>query len=496
MAHTLATRILSKVLLAHAVLLPLLAVSLGLVVQRSHVDLFLNSAHDTLERRVSELQSGRIDLSLAGKSQFLDTAILDGQIVYAELLADGQVLRSTLGKPGLAWPNRANDFEYRHDSDNVYFISAPVQLPGQRAILRLGFDETPTGERIMLARWRILEAMVAYLAVVVALALLLARNLARPLEDLRLTSHRIASGDFSAALRADSNIRELQALGSDLEAMRHELVGVNESLQRQLQERMALEAQLRQKQRLETVGTLASGLAHEINNVLVPITLYTESALDRIAPDHAAHGAMARVLAMSQRATEIIAKVLAFGRYAAARPNQPIAIATAVAEGVRTFNALRPATVELRTLVDADCGEVLAETTLIVQIVMNLCSNACQALPPEGGLVSVSLRPVVLAASDDPDEPPAGRYVQLEVADTGTGMDEATRLRIFDPFFTTREVGAGTGLGLSVVHGIVGSLGGYIRVRSAPGQGSAFQVLLPQVRHDPGGTNGSPAAQA
>ena len=484
MVHTLATRILTKVLIAHAVLLPLLAVSLEFVVQRSHADLFLSSAHDTLERRVYELQSGRINLSPTGVAQFLDTAILEGQIVFAELYAGDHVVRSTLGRPDLSWSNRENDFEYRQDSDNVYFISAPVQLPDGKASLRLGFDETPTGQRIMLARWRLLEAMGIYLALIVTLALVLARNLARPLADLRRASHRIASGDFSAALHTDSNIRELQALGADLEAMRRELVGVNDKLQRQLEERVALEAQLRQKQRLETVGTLASGLAHEINNVLVPITLYTETALDRIPAGHDAHGAMSRVLAMSQRASEIIAKVLAFGRYSAARPNRAIAIGNAVAEGVRTFNSLRPASVELRTAIDPACGEVLAEATLIVQIVMNLCSNASQALPPTGGVVSVSLQPVLLPASDDPAEPVAGRYVQLEVADTGSGMDEATRLRIFDPFFTTREVGAGTGLGLSVVHGIVGSLGGHIRVHSTPGQGSIFRVLLPQVGHD------------
>jgi signal transduction histidine kinase len=251
-------------------------------------------------------------------------------------------------------------------------------------------------------------------------------------------------------------------------------------LQRELEERAALESRLLQKQRLETVGTLASGMAHEINNVLVPITLYTETALARLPENHSARPGMTRVLALSERASNIIAKVLAFGRHANLGPTGPIMIAPAVEEGVRTFDALRPPNVELHTRVDADCGMVIAESTAVVQVVMNLCSNACQALPPAGGSIEVKLHATDIDAAENPDGLPPGRYVELEVSDSGCGMDEATQAQIFDPFFTTRDVGKGTGLGLSVVHGIVRSLGGQVRVRSTPGRGSSFRVLLPQ----------------
>jgi signal transduction histidine kinase len=480
MTRPLSTRILVKVLLAHAVLLPVLAICLGLIVERSHIELFVDFVHDTLARRTSELQTGRADTHDAGLLQFLDTAVLDGRIVYAEVLLDGRVLRSQLTTPSLAWPARADDFEYGEGRDNAYFVSAPFKIAGQTAVLRLGFDETPTGEGIRRAWRSILATLGVYLAVVIGLALIVSRQLTRPLEELRRISHRIASGDFSHNIKSDSEISEVRDLGADLEAMRGKLVGANERLQRELEERAALESRLLQKQRLETVGTLASGMAHEINNVLVPITLYTETALARLPENHSAYPGMIRVLALSERASNIIAKVLAFGRRANLDPAGPIMIAPAVEEGVRTFDALRPPNVELQTRVDTDCGMVIAESTAVVQVVMNLCTNACQALPPAGGSIEVKLHTTDIDAAEDSDGVPPGRYVELEVSDSGCGMDETTQAHIFDPFFTTREVGKGTGLGLSVVHGIVSSLGGQVRVRSTPGRGSSFRVLLPQ----------------
>jgi signal transduction histidine kinase len=262
--------------------------------------------------------------------------------------------------------------------------------------------------------------------------------------------------------------------------MRRELVGVTARLEQQLAEHSLLEARLRQKQRLETVGTLAGGVAHEFNNVLVPITLYAELALDSLTPDQTAHQDLKRVIAAVRRATSIVSKILTFSRHLEVGSLKPIDIAAAVDEGLRLFTALRPTDIEITTDIAADCRAALADTTLVVQIVMNLCTNAYHAMRPLGGKLHIGLHNVDVPAGS-PAELAPGPYVCLSVVDTGHGMDQATRDRIFEPYFTTREVGKGTGLGLSVVHGIVASMGGSIHADSAPQRGTTMQVLIPAV---------------
>lgn len=245
--------------------------------------------------------------------------------------------------------------------------------------------------------------------------------------------------------------------------------------------RRTLEAQLRDAQRIEAIGTLASGIAHDFNNVLGSILGNAELASKDIAhgqAERAMHG-LALVRRAAERARNLVRQILTFGRRQGAQRSvqalQPI-----VLEAVHILRATLPARVALDARLPGAPLHVLADAIQIEQVVLNLCTNAWQAMGEEGGRIEVGID--VLGASDARVHRFAGEvtaWVRLWVADDGAGMDEATRLRVFDPFFTTKPLGTGTGLGLSVVHGIVKLHDGVIEVESVPGRGSRFDLFLP-----------------
>jgi signal transduction histidine kinase/CheY-like chemotaxis protein len=240
-----------------------------------------------------------------------------------------------------------------------------------------------------------------------------------------------------------------------------------------------LEQQLRQAQKLEAIGTLAGGIAHDFNNILSAILGFGELA-QRGAPEGSAQRRhLDAALAAAQRAKSLVERILAFSRSGMGE-RVPVHVQSVVAEALETIAATLPAGVVLERRLGAGDAAVLGDATQIHQVVMNLCANAVQAMRAEGRLL-VSLDRVVL------DAPLAvttrtlapGDYVRLAVADSGSGIEPRLLERIFDPFFTTKEVGVGTGLGLSLVHGIVADLGGGIAVDSRLGQGSTFTIHLP-----------------
>jgi signal transduction histidine kinase len=350
--------------------------------------------------------------------------------------------------------------------------------------LRLGFDEQPTLERINLALNRMLWVLAAYFGVAVLIAIVLSHRLSRPIHRLQDVSRSIASGDYAQALHVTTGIRELHELAADLEDMRRELVGVNNRLQAKIKEkeiseirREELQKQLRHRQRLETVGTLAGGIAHEFNNVLVPIILFTETALQDLPPASASRADLERVLAAAQRAKDVVKKILTFSRELGDVKLAVIDLRNVIAEGLNLFAALAPPSIEIRTEMDENVPLVRADATLAVHLVINLCTNAYQAMQGTEGVLTIGLR--YYEDATVVGEP--GEKVEFWVADTGHGMDPVTVERIFEPFFTTRSVGQGTGLGLSVVHGIVESFGATISVATEPGKGSTFRVFFPAV---------------
>lgn len=231
-------------------------------------------------------------------------------------------------------------------------------------------------------------------------------------------------------------------------------------------ERAQLEASLRQAQKMEAVGTLAGGIAHDFNNALQPMMMLTQLTLQRLPEGGRERGDLERVLQAQRRAKALVGQILAFSR-GSRGSYQPIQIAPVLRETIDLLHATLPTTASLRATID-DCPPVLADATQIQQVVMNLCTNAVQALPGGKGEVAVGL-----TVAD-------GACV-ITVSDTGCGIPQSILDRIFDPFFTTKEVGAGTGLGLSVVHGIVSAHQGTITVASTPGVGTTFTIRLPLI---------------
>lgn len=242
--------------------------------------------------------------------------------------------------------------------------------------------------------------------------------------------------------------------------------------------RVQLENDLRQAHKLEAIGTLAGGIAHDFNNILSGIMGYTEIALYELPESSSPAKRLRKVLQATQRARDLIEQILTFSRQSESDP-RPIEIYPLVREVLKLMRAILPATIDIQ----APCQgafTVIADPVQVHQVIMNLCTNAGYAMKQTGGTLTVSLGQESLTESFTGRYPKVkpGEFVRISVEDTGEGIPAAVMDRIFDPFFTTKKKSAGTGLGLSVVHGIVSKLGGAITAASASG-GSRFDVYLP-----------------
>ncbi len=242
--------------------------------------------------------------------------------------------------------------------------------------------------------------------------------------------------------------------------------------------RRSLEAQLMQAQKMESIGTLAGGIAHDFNNILTGILGFTEIARMSLKPDDPVSESLDEVRKAGLRARDLVAQILTFSRQKEIR-HVPLELARVVGEALKFLRASTPATINIERRLEP--GTILADPTQIHQIVLNLCTNALHAMRDRKGELLVAVEPVTVGeelAARMPKVSP-GSYLCLVVRDNGHGMDEATLRRVFDPFFTTKQPGEGTGLGLAVVQGIVGTHGGGVLLESKPGVGTTFRVFLP-----------------
>ncbi len=249
-------------------------------------------------------------------------------------------------------------------------------------------------------------------------------------------------------------------------------------------EQERLQKRLRQAEKMEAVGRLAGGIAHDFNNFLGGILGYGEMLLENAADGTAEQRYARNVLIAANRARDLVDQILTYSRSQRAARG-PVELGRIVRETLEVIRGSLAAGIELRLEMPQSPLVVFGDATQLHQVVMNLCTNAIHAMA-EDGTLSVSLEAVdlerELAVAQATLSP--GRYIKLVVTDTGTGMDEATLAHIFEPFFTTKEVGQGTGLGLSLVFGIVADSGGVTQVTSAPGRGSTFEIFLPRADVD------------
>ena len=260
------------------------------------------------------------------------------------------------------------------------------------------------------------------------------------------------------------------ALVRDADGKPAYLIGMAEDVTEQRQ----LEEQLRQSQKLEAIGRLAGGVAHDFNNMLTAIGGYTALALEHAQSGSALHGDLEEIRKATDRATLLTRQLLAFSRKQVLMP-ELLNLNGVVLELESMLRPLIGEDVELTTQLDPALGPIEADPGQLHQVVMNLVVNARDAMP-DGGAITIVTSNAEIAENEDAIEP--GRYVTLTIRDNGQGIDEATLRQIFEPFFTTKDAGKGTGLGLATVYGIVKQSGGYVAVDSEVGVGSAFTIYL------------------
>jgi two-component system NtrC family sensor kinase len=308
----------------------------------------------------------------------------------------------------------------------------------------------------------------------------LVRRVTEPLRQLRDSAEAVGRGDFSRRVEVQSS-DECGELANVFNQMTSNLKASREELEKTVETLKTTQAQLVQSEKLRAIGTLAGGIAHDFNNILGAILGFGELALEDVPADSRTARNMRQVVKAGERAKDLVRQILAFSRQSdPQRVN--VRLSAIVDETLKLLRATIPATIQIKTRIDATTDTVVADPTQLHQVLMNLGTNASHAMRAKGGTLTVTLDDFSVPAAGQPATPhlKPGPYLRLTVADTGHGMEHAVLERIFEPFFTTKPVGEGTGLGLSVVHGIIENHGGEITVSSARGVGTTFRILLPR----------------
>ena len=247
-------------------------------------------------------------------------------------------------------------------------------------------------------------------------------------------------------------------------------------------EKLKLEAQLLQAQKMEAIGTLAGGIAHDFNNILGAIIGFAEIAGDCIPPESEATQYLSRVQGAAHRAAALVKQILAFSRQANIEriPLKPVHI---IKEAIKLLRPSLPSTITIKHDINSSTRSIFADPTQVHQILMNLCTNAFHAMEQTGGTLGIILNDCEISREDLQQRPEIqpGKFVLLSIGDTGLGIEAVILDKIFEPYFTTKEVGKGTGMGLAISHGIVASYGGFIACESEIGRGTVFRVYFPAI---------------
>lgn len=298
-----------------------------------------------------------------------------------------------------------------------------------------------------------------------ALVFLISRTFTRPLEKLVAGVRALEQGDFSFPLETQSG-DEVAEVTAAFDRMRTTL--------------QQNEQRLRQSQKMEAVGKLAGGVAHDFNNLLTVIKGHSDLLQEKLESLNPLQHSIMQVKKAADRATSLTRQLLAFSRMQVLQP-KILDLNSLITDTSKMLPMLIGEDIEFAFHPGDSLGQVKADPSQIEQVLLNLAVNARDAMP-QGGKLTIETQNVVLDSEYAKNHPPVepGRYVRLVVADTGAGMDAQTQARIFEPFFTTKELGKGTGLGLATVYGVVKQSGGYIWVDSTPGNGTSFEIFLPQ----------------
>jgi signal transduction histidine kinase len=318
------------------------------------------------------------------------------------------------------------------------------------------------------------------------------RSLFRPLNRLAREMYAFGMGETLDELLPTRRQDEIGVLQNEFYGMAARIKSaeaIREELARAKAEKKEreLEAKLRQAQKMEALGTLAGGIAHDFNNILTPILGFAQLSMLKLPAESEVWKYQDQIACAALRASELVGRILTFSRRSEER-RSPLQIGPVVQETLKLLRASIPANVEVREKIQENGHLVLGCPTHIHQVVLNLATNACQAMVEEGGRLDVSLEEEALsekAVIGDGFTLGPGQYLKLTVADTGPGIRADVLERIFEPYFTTKAEGKGTGLGLAVVHGIIRDMGGAIAVGSEVGQGTTFEAYFPVTQEPP-----------
>ncbi len=392
------------------------------------------------------------------------------------------------------------------DDGLFYWVTCPINNKEKRiGQLYLALSLADLHDRIGKSRRTIaMLSLVIFIFGVIA-AFFISTAITRPLNKMIRIIEQISHGDLSQRILYTSGdelgklassfnlmIENLENSSGQLEQLNNnleqEVAERTEKLQEEIDQRwlaqqgkIKLEEQLRQAQKMESIGTLAGGIAHDFNNILTAVIGYTELTLPLLEEGSRSKSNLENVLAASMRAKDLIKKILTFSRKSENR-RLPICLDKVVGEALTLIRSTLPSTIEIFIDLPHMENVVLANESEIHQIVMNLCTNAAHAMRGNGGTLRVELKEVYLSSDSVAGKSlKAGTYQRLTISDTGCGMHPAIMSRIFEPYFTTKKEGDGTGMGLSMVHGIIKSCGGDITVYSEPDKGSTFNIFLPIV---------------
>jgi PAS domain S-box-containing protein len=276
------------------------------------------------------------------------------------------------------------------------------------------------------------------------------------------------------------NVLSRWALQKDEEGRPTGIMLINHDITR----RLKLEEQLRQAQKMEAIGTLTGGIAHDFNNILAVIVINSDLALFDLSGESGIRNNLEVISKSARRGVDLVRQMLLFSRKSE-KKQEILTLTPLIKETFRLLRSSIPTTIQMKLHLETESDAVNADPSQIQQVILNLCTNAAYAMRGTTGSIDISLQGITFGSTDLPEaDMHPGDYLVLSVKDTGSGMDEEVRNRIFEPFFTTKPVGEGTGLGLSVVYGIVKSHRGGITVYSEPGKGSVFKVYLPKVDTD------------
>jgi len=442
---------------------PILFIGITALVRQSYEEMFVDQIRQIGRITADRFESHFEELSDTAIVNLLDSVAFQDS-AFAEFVENDKYLMSSFSNEILSSKVK-EDFNFGGNNDDTYRISIPIDTANRSAVLHLGFDEQPMNARIYAAQSQIALIFFIFIAGGILLLILLTTIVTRPLRQLQKASEEVATGKDHSMIVIDSTIIEIKNLSQNLQQ-------IND-----------LRKKLLHSQKLETMGTFSGGMAHELNNILLPMRLYSDMAIEQLSGDNQARQDIEKLIGAIGRASDLVSKILAFSHQQSPSNHTVIEIRPVIEDALQLIQAVLPPTITLTYVWKAGNLKLSGDEFEIHQIVMNLCTNAYKAMSSDGGTLTVEAESINLDRESVKDYSPDlafGQYICLRISDTGPGIDPLTVEHIFEPFFTTRGVGEGVGLGLSVVHGIVLRHNGSISARCEPNSGATFEVLLPE----------------